>query len=287
MTQAVTVEYDMLLAQAYSNGFACHGDLLMDREAFGAHILNVVAKHLGSSPPEAETVSLIARLHTNDLYLAAACSLGRERAWQRFSDKYQQYLNGLAASICNTRDSAQELATSVLADLFLPDRSGRPRIASYEGRSTLASWLRAIISNQSINDHLRKSNGSLDLSSISETASVNSLTSIEATIRANRYQEVLASALKSASATLTERERLLLLLRYDEELRVSRVARLLGVHPSTVTRQLDRIQEKLRDAVVSALLTQHMLKHVELEECVAELLENPSHSILSIMKGRL
>jgi len=53
---------------------------------------------------------------------------------------------------------AHDLADNILADLFLPDRSGNSRIVSYDGRSSLSTWLRVVISNRAIN--AQRSSGS-------------------------------------------------------------------------------------------------------------------------------
>ena len=284
MKSRAQIGYEGLVDLAYREGFACHGDLSMDREVFRSHVLKVLEKHLGAPPPEAAAARFMGQLHTNDLYLAAACAQRHDQAWKRFYEIYRKCVKDLAASVSPSWDAARELAANILGDLFMPDRSGRPRIASYDGRSSLTSWLRVIVSNHAINERVRKDNTGLDLAIISESAYASGSEAVESAVRANRYQKLVSSALKAACESLTDHERLVLLLRYDEELRVGRVARLLGVHACTVTRQLDRIQEKLRENVVSTLASKHLLNPAEIEECLTDLTENPSHSILAMIK---
>ena len=275
--------YD-LFGQAYSDGFAYHGELGLDADDFAAHLIAIVEKHLGLGKPRADVASLICSLHTCDLYLAAACAQHSAAAWSQFLRLYQNYLNNIALSVSPTGDAAEELADCVLADLFLPDRSGRSRISSYHGRSSLATWLRVVVCHRATNERESKYNSLERIEAIPEVVETAAVRNIEAVLRANRYEDMIRDALKGGCECLSDRERLLLLLRYDQELQVSQIARLLGVCPSTVTRQIERVQEKLRENVISTLTTRYRLLQPAIQECLADLLSNPSHSILTIIK---
>src|SRR5262249_19028827 len=114
------------------------------------------------------------------------------------------------------------------------------------------------------------------------------LENIELTVRAQRYGAVLGDSLKSACSRLTPRERLILLWRYEDGLQLGQIARLLGIHQSNVTRQLERMQGKLRDEVVSILSRKHGLSRSAIQECIQDIVENPRHgvSILDFIKAR-
>jgi RNA polymerase sigma-70 factor len=273
-----------LFEQAYSDGYICHGDFGLEPEEFTAHLIAIAQKHLGQGVPQAVALSFIDSLHTCDVYLAAACAHHSADAWGRFMSLYQKYLKAIALSVSPSSDAAQELSDNVLVEMFLPDCSGHSRIASYHGRSSLATWLRAIVCHRAINERERKDNSLERIESMPEMAETGSERNIEAMLRAARYENVINDSLRSSCNRLTDRERLLLLLRYDEELQVSQIARLLGVCPSTVTRQLERVQGKLRENVVSTLTSKHNLQEAAIEECLTDLLENPSHSILALIK---
>lgn len=197
---------------------------------------------------------------------------------------YQKYLNDIALSVSPNSDAASELAGSVLVDMFLPDRSGHSRIASYHGRSSLTTWLRVIVCHRATNERECKYNSLERIESIPEVAEKGDVRNIEAALRASRYEDMIKDSLSCSCKRLSDRERLLLLLRYDEELQVSQIARLLGVFPSTVTRQLERVQGKLRENVVSTLATKYKLQPAAIQECVTDLLDNPSHSVLAHIK---
>lgn len=273
-----------MFEQAYSEGYTCHGDIRLDPEEFAAYLIAIAEKHLGPGVPRTVALSFIDTLHTSDVYLAAACAQGSAEGWGRFMELYQKYLNAIALSVSPSGDAACELADSVLVEMFLPDRSGHSRIASYHGRSSLATWLRAIVCHRAINERERKDNSLERIESMPEMAEQGGASNIDAILRASRYQDLINDSLRNSCHRLTDRERLLLLLRYDDELQVSQIARLLGVCPSTVTRQLERVQEKLRENVVSTLTSKHNLQPAAIEECLADLRDNPSYSILTLVK---
>jgi DNA-binding CsgD family transcriptional regulator len=85
---------------------------------------------------------------------------------------------------------------------------------------------------------------------------------------------------------LTSRERLILLWRYEDDLQLGQIAQLLGIHQSNVTRQLDRLQSKVRDQVVSILSAQHGLSLAAIEECLNDVVEHPQTvAILTFIKN--
>jgi hypothetical protein len=90
--------------------------------------------------------------------LTLACALPSEAAWRRFDHLYHGYLQRASACVCAPTDGVGELAEGLPAYLFLPGQTGHSRIAGFDGRSSLASWLSAIISNQAINERQRKCN---------------------------------------------------------------------------------------------------------------------------------
>jgi RNA polymerase sigma factor (sigma-70 family) len=172
-----------------------------------------------------------------------------------------------------------------MADLFLPDRSGCSRIASYDGRSSLGTWLRVVVCNRVINaQRCTASAKSTDLQP--ELPDGSALTRIEATVRARRYGPAIKDSMASACGTLTPRERLMLLWRYEDGLQLGQIAQLLGIHQSNVTRQLERVQGKLRDEVASILSAKHGLSRSAIQECLEDIVENPRHqvSILEFVK---
>lgn len=108
---------------------------------------------------------------------------------------------------------------------------------------------------------------------------------IETSARAGRYRLMILDALKGASESLTTRERYILLMIYGESLQAKEVARLVGVHPSRVSRQLQQIHRKIRQEAVAILAEKHQLCEEAIKECLADIVENPEYSLLGLLKA--
>ncbi len=291
------LEFDALVASAYSEGQDRFGDLGLDLATFSARISAIIKKHLGPSPSPAEAVAFLKLLHGRDLYLATACakcSPGGSSpsdefagaAWRMFESNYKTFVCDLVRFSFRPSFASQDLADNILTDLFLPDRSGCSRIASYDGRSSLSTWLRVIICNRSINAS-RCSANAKSTEMQPDLPDEPALENMEMTIRAQRYASALEDSLASACRILTPRERLVLLWRYEDGMQLGDIAKLLGIHQSNVTRQLEKMQSRLRDEVVAVLSTKHRLSQPAIEECLEDIVENPRHSIsiLEVIKA--
>jgi RNA polymerase sigma factor (sigma-70 family) len=274
-----------LAAQAFSDARAIHGELDLRPERFESQLCLVIQKHLGSEAPVTKQLDLFRTLRTADLYLTTACAQPTEPGWRRFIVAYQKYINDVARFVSPSSDAARELAEDLLSDLFLPDSSGRSRIASFDGQQSVATWLRVIISRRAINKGMLKRNSFQRSDRASEIADRASIARIEAAIRGNRYEGMLNQCLKLASESLTDRERLILLMRYDDGLRMVEIAKALGVHPSGITRQFQHIHLKLQKKIVSALSMTYHLGPEAIKECLIDVMENPSHSLLVFLKA--
>jgi RNA polymerase sigma factor (sigma-70 family) len=285
MSSAPAMTLSSLAAQAYLDGYAFHGDIDLQPERFENQLWAVIEKHLGSNASDATTLSFFSTLHTTDLYLTVACSPLSERAWARFGTAYQRYIDKVARAVSPTSDAARDLASDVTADLFMPDRSGHSRIASFDGQQSLATWLRVLISHRATNARMLKWNSCERIERLSDVADVGAVTRMETALSAKKYEAILADCFKLASESLTDRERLTLLWRYDDGLRICEIAGAFDVDPSSITRQLQKTHLKLQKKIISVLTLKYRLGPAAIKECVVDLLENPAHSLLVFLKA--
>lgn len=295
-------ELEPIVTAAYDEGRVRYGDLGLAFPVYRSRIDSIVHKHLGPSPARERMINFVKVLHGRDLYLATACaqcSPGAQEeaapasspdgicvAWKTLEATYKGLICDLVRYFHRTSFAAQDLADNMIADLYLPDRSGHSRIASYDGRSSLGTWLRVVICNRAINAQRRNAsfrNTDLQQELPDEPAWAN----IELTVLARRYAAALQDAVSAACGELTPRERLMLLWRYQDGLQLGQIAQLLGIHQSNVTRQLERMQGKLRDDVTEILSTKHGLSKSAVQECLKDVIGNPRcHvSILDCVKG--
>ncbi len=280
-------ELESLIAQAYSRGFAVHGDIELSLEAFSDHVNRIIAKPENqkskgrgkksegrgkkldgrgersegrplrkNAEQQSDPATELAKLHVEDLYLASACALTNSNAaWQRLEMLYRNYINTVARSVCPVHTEALDIANNMLSHLFLHDRHGQRRIASYQGSGPLSFWLAMITKHLALNHRQLKSYESLPLDTLRHTPRASTARDIETALVDDEYGEAIAESLTAALETLTERERLVLALYVRDGLTAVEIARRLNVHKSQTTRILHRVEEKMRAAVFTRLGT--------------------------------
>jgi len=284
MTSPTELTVFEMIYDAHANSRAFHGDIGLRSDDFAAALRRVIDKHVGPTSTNSEALALCKKLYLLDLYLSLGCAQNNKAAWTRLSFLYDKYIHDVARFVCPTRDAALELGDSIAGHIFLPDRAGRSRIASYDGRCSLRTWLAAIIKNRAIDDRQLRWASNQALDCLPETADFSSLHKIDLATRAGRYETVAADTLKQAVESLSKEDRSLLASRYIENINAVDLAKRLGVHPSTVTRQLSRVQCKVRERVISILASQFLMTALAIDECLTDIAENPAHSVFQFLK---
>jgi RNA polymerase sigma-70 factor len=246
-------------------------------DLFIGYVWGITCKHLKNSLDQVAVCDFARRLDLRDLYLTCGCVNGSEKAWKAFDSRYRKFVTHLVRFCYRHGTDYEEVADSVIVSLCLPDRSGRQRIASYDGRSSLATWLRVIVINRAINDRTERRVVDDDIRE--DIPDSRAIVNIESAVRAACYAKALNDSLNVAFQTLTARERLMLLWRYENNLQLGEIARLFGIHQSNVTRQLVRLQSRLRETVIQVLASKHHLGTSAIQECLAGIIENPHLSI--------
>jgi RNA polymerase sigma-70 factor len=266
-------------------GVAAHGDLGLTPAESAADLKSIITKELGASPTQGAAIKLVAGLNAEDLYLTAACAHNTDSAWNRFFTLYNDHIRNVAHGICSTSQAARELASSMLGHLFFRDAKGLSRIASYGGRGSLRTWLGTIIKHQVINQRQLKSSEALSLDSLRHVGyAKGSISQLEAAVLRNRYSEAIADSFRAASKQLNERERLVLVLRFGDEMKGAEIAQMLDVHPAQITRTIKQAQRKFRTAVLKRLDLHHGLSALAIEECIALVLAAVETSIVKFIR---
>ena len=269
-----SLEFADLIAFQHTKAVELHGNLGISIGAMRLRLAAISNRHLGPSPSPSSLSQFMRQIHMQDLVLAMACAQRTEVGWQAFRTLYRKYICEICYYLIRNGTEAEEFADSIWGELFMPDRSGQSKIASFDGRSSLSTWLRVIVSNRIINDKRRKFYCLLTLDDISEPIDAAALQSVEGQLRSRRYEEMIMRCLKLAMKDLSEHDRTILLLRYDDGLRLGEVAKLCSVHQSTITRQLERVVSRLREKVIQLLSSDHGLDAAGIEECITIALES-------------
>lgn len=284
MHKFVDARLEEMVVQSYAAAFARHGDLNLQLEEFMARLFSIIEKRLGGDSLSSAAFDLVNGLHVNDLYLAFACAKASDAAWSIFASLYGDIILRICNCVCRSSNTARELADSLPGQLFLPDAKGRSRIASYDGISLLSTWLTAIIKHRAEKERRLKFNNFDSIERLPDLGDETSILEVETSIRASKFQRPITDSLRHAILLLSDRERTIVRLRYDQQLQVRQIALMFGVKPQAITQQIERSRLKLRKRILSALAASHGLRPEAVEECVARLLSDPEHSALSLSK---
>ncbi|MGA2095331.1 MAG: sigma-70 family RNA polymerase sigma factor [Candidatus Acidiferrum sp.] len=235
----------------------------LSRSTFAAALDRCAEKRLatGALAP-AKLEEYLRSLHLDDLALATACLENCEPAWEHFVATYRVYLRAAASAVLRCSSSAPEardLADSLFAELYgltAGSRRESSLLRYFHGRSTLKTWLRAVLAQRHI-DAIRAGRRfeSLD-DEDSKSAARKALSAVSdqpTDPHRQRYSALFVRALQAALISLDSRDEQRLRLYYAEEKTLAEIGRELGEHESSVSRNLDRIRLALRLAVEKTL----------------------------------
>jgi RNA polymerase sigma-70 factor len=267
-----------VIGASLQDAIAFHGDFGLTPDAWAQRI-EAILRRCHKDPTEPSAALFAERLHNRDLYLATCCAEALDSAWRRFEELYQRYIQDLVRCLARNALQAADVGEGLLVDLFLPDRSGQRRIASYDGRSSLATWLHVIVTHRVANERVRKWNTVERPGDMPEVADRRALGEIEADLRAERYGHAIDEALRRACASLDAPERQMLIWRYERGLLLDEIGHLLSVHPSTVCRRLDRLLTRLRGEVMTTLSGTYGMPEAAIHECLSDVRDNRTGSL--------
>ena len=230
----------------------------------------------GPNPSNDHLVEYLRNLYLQDLALAAACMEGIESAWDCFVREYRSPLRAAAGAITKgsrVGTNAQELADSLFAELYgLVDgkRGERSLFRYFHGRSSLKTWLRAILAQRHV-DRLRESRRweSLDQGDGEEPKRVPERGAALPTLDPRREQYLLqfVRALQQSLASLDRGDRRRLELYYARQMTLAEIGREIGEHESSVSRNLERVRRELRMRVEEHLRGEAALSEAEITLC--------------------
>ena len=209
--------------------------------------------------------------HAADLELARLCAAGDEHAWERFVREYRPLLYRAADALDRTQ-GARELADSLYAELYGVTASAGERqslFRYYQGRSSLATWLRAVLAQRYV-DRVRVQRRIEPLLHDEVPAPSEEVDTDRA-----RYVTLVGQALGRAVAGLSARERLRLGCYYVQELTLAETARVLNESEATSSRRLGRTRQTLRAEVEQQLRADARLSDDQIAACFASVAGDP------------
>jgi RNA polymerase sigma-70 factor, ECF subfamily len=160
----------------------------------------------------------------------ARSASGDQLAFAQIVREHQGMVFSLACHFLRDRSLAEELAQEVFLLLH-------QNLAAIKSPAHLTFWLRKVTSHRCIDQTRRlKLRPQVSLEDVAEPASTDSGSDL-----------LLSEALRKVVSTLPERPRMVVLLRYQEDLEPAEIAKVLGMPVNTVKSHLRRSLATLRE----------------------------------------
>ncbi|MEM6991497.1 MAG: hypothetical protein AAF721_13395 [Myxococcota bacterium] len=188
-----------------------------------------------------------AGLEHGDLYLAAWCATGDSAALRRFDGLYGAELDRAIGRSPTLGLSADEFRQLVYDRLFVRDGERAPRISQYVGKGSLKAWVRVMTSRFIIDLSRRRDRSTAPDDGLAEKIGAGDDTELD--YLRHTYGPALDAAFEAAVAQLTVRQRNLLRQRYLHQVPADTLAKIYGVHRSTLFLWLDKARASLLDHV--------------------------------------
>jgi RNA polymerase sigma-70 factor (ECF subfamily) len=250
---AVQTVVDELLADLHAKG-GCE-KIGLSREAFAAILCDIGSKHATAATSESEIRTFFLSLRIDELALARACAAGNNSAWEIFLTRFREKLYLSALRIAREDSAARELADTLYADLYgTSTREGQrvSKLSSYSGRGSLEGWLRTVVAQEYVNRY-RRTKRLVSLDEESEEGVQFRAPEPEPVAEPGSAQGV-AQATDEALAALSAEDRTVLSAYYLDGRTLAEIARMLGVHESTISRKIDKLAKSLRKQIVAGLI---------------------------------
>jgi RNA polymerase sigma-70 factor, ECF subfamily len=257
--------------------------------------LHASALRTGELESQDRGTAFLQSVKAEELCLALACQNGNEEAWRDFDRAYRPGMEAAARSLTKDEAEAEDLAQSLIGDLYGVRQEGERRISKfghYAGRGSLGGWLRAVV-YQTFIDRKRQT---ARLEQVAEDTEFERLAStvenplVSAPPRPDaiedvRLRQATEEALAQGFAALEERDRLLLNYYYFEDLTLKQIGLLMHVHEATISRWLQRAQKQARHKTEQILQKSYGLKRAEIAECL-QLAARTEIDVRSLLKER-
>ena len=224
----------------------------LTRDSFLAILCEIGSKHTTTAASAGELRAFFLSLRVDELALARACAAGHNSAWEIFLTRYREKLYQAALRIAREDSAARELADTLYADLYGTNtREGQrvSKLASYTGRGSLEGWLRTVLAQEYVNRY-RRTKRLVSLDGESEDGVQFRAPDPEPAASADPR---LAQSTDEALALLSAEDRMVLSAYYLDGRTLAEIARMLGVHESTISRKLDKLAKGLRKQILAAL----------------------------------
>ena len=211
------------------------------------------AEHLARCAPEStQPLSTLEHLHTDDLYLALACSRGDRSALASLESEVMIHAPKAIARVDGSEPFVAEAVEEVRVRLLVGDKRP-PRIAGYAGRGPLASWV--MVSAVRVAYDLKRRRHQ-EVPSDQPGLELVFDDQPELRILRDQVKAPFAAAFRAALAGLEAKERNVLRLYMMEDVSAEAIGKMYGVHRATVARWIGTARHSVQKETRTRLRAQ-------------------------------
>ena len=166
----------------------------------------------------------------------ARCAAGDSSAFAEIVREYQAMVYSLALHFLRSPSMAEDLAQDVFLELYR-------NLGSIKSGEHLRFWLRKVACHRSIDRvRRRKPDGMLSLENVPDQA-----------VAAKSRDPMLEAKLWKLVASLPDKQRMAVILRYQEEMELREIAEVMEIPINTVKSSIERALELLRTKLARSL----------------------------------
>lgn len=239
------------------------------------------ARHVGQRFEGEDLLADLQALRGAEMYLARACVGAAPAALHAFEAAFLAQVPVFLARMAPTPELIDETKQALREKLFIAKDGEPPKIASYSGRGSLATWLRVAAVRAALN--LRRGDdpsgpGDDAIESLSEGGDA------ELDFMKSRYRAEFSEAIKDAFAALTSKQRNILRLHFVRGLTGEKIGEIFGVHQTTVARWLMAAREDVFSKTKELLSARLRLRREELDSLIVVLQSQLDISVTALLR---
>jgi RNA polymerase sigma factor (sigma-70 family) len=161
---------------------------------------------------------------------------GNKQAFGHIIDKYKNPLYATILRMTKNPQDAQDLVQEAFIKIY-------NQLGKYDQRGAFSGWLYRVAVNHCM-DEFRKKRSHFKLAEVNEASAINTSHPEVILLKKEKNRQ-----LEKLIGTLPEDERLIILLRYANELPYEEIAETTGMPLSMIRNKLHRAKKKMRDTV--------------------------------------
>jgi RNA polymerase sigma-70 factor len=233
----------------------------VERSLFEQRLLAVVSEQDG------DPAVTLNKLHVGDLYLAQGCELGIPAALSAFASTYLSTVDLYLEHFKNAAVCSDDVRRELEDTLLFGRRTPPGRIGQYRGNGPLKNFVATAARNAALT--MLRTRGRHMVNDFDDLASqVSAPFEGTESIAAARDEGVVRDAVRSALLGLDRRQRTIVRLHLVRGVTFTKIARMLKVHQSTVSRSFDAALHTLYRAIRRELHELHGMSESEMQSII-------------------